>query len=98
MSTNFERLREIFKVAVEQHSASQWDTYLDEDRFGPRFQCEKRDDFAQVPIEKFSPLVRKHRQVLAGRPETRPWHTTTRRPRSEVKSGVERPLAGSSSP
>src|SRR5436305_1610223 len=30
MSTNFDRLREIFEAAVERHPASQWDAYLDE--------------------------------------------------------------------
>src|SRR3954447_13185358 len=30
MSTNFDRLREVFEAAVEQHPASQWDAYLDE--------------------------------------------------------------------
>jgi hypothetical protein len=30
MSTDFDKLREVFQVAVEQHAASQWDAYLDQ--------------------------------------------------------------------
>src|SRR5262249_35107330 len=30
MTTDFDKLREVFQVAVEQHTASQWDAYLDQ--------------------------------------------------------------------
>jgi serine/threonine protein kinase/Flp pilus assembly protein TadD len=36
MSTDFDKLREVFQVAVEQHAASQWDAYLDQACAGDR--------------------------------------------------------------